>query len=158
MPESLGASWINPEESPRATNLNELLSFTNAQLDKYKNAGFSRIGFISGRLRDGEHKQEDERIMNEYASAVENKYGFPVVCSTKIFTTDVWDNLAESRIPKSDRPSLFWDFFTGVIKSGHITDVFMIPGWNEAVGSKKEKEAAIDMNLTIREPASLEQI
>lgn len=64
-----------------------------------------------------------------------------------IFTTDVYERLAEFKLPKPEIDFVFIEFWRGILQSGNISDLSFTPRWRKSLGSRDEHDIAIEQRL-----------
>ncbi len=113
-------------------------------LSKIKRNNAERLGFVSGIISsDGErHIPANMEALNLYTEFYRDYTPFPVFSASDIFHP--W-TVGKFNLTKPEW-STFW---TNILKSGNITDVFMTPRWNFSFGSIEEQKTAKELKLKL---------
>lgn len=106
-----------------------------------------QLGYVAGIVTsDGPAKiNENVRRLEAYTEQIRSEEGYPVFSSTDVFSEPLF-----VRINARELPNQAWlDFWRDVFGSGHVTDIFMTPRWEQSTGARDEYETAKRLNLTI---------
>lgn len=125
--------------------VNNLLS------DIRKKSTGKRLGYVAGIITsDGkEHMQRNIDILANHTERIKEKYGFPIFSAVDIFGNGVYQRLDDFNQEELLREKLFLEFWRKILSSGHITDIFMTPRWNESKGAIDEHKTAKKLGLKI---------
>lgn len=105
-----------------------------------------QIGYVAGIVTSDGTDKIDYHIkrLEKFTEEVRKKVSFPVFSSTEVFgDTKLWQKFEHE-------PYQSWlDFWKKVLGSGHVTDLFLTPGWERSIGAKDEYETAKTRRLQI---------
>ena len=87
------------------------------------------------------------QLLAKNGSSLSEQFGFLVFSSTEIFTSGIWESLPETVLPSQERSHIMKELFRGILRGG-VTDVFMMPGWEESEGAVDEYNTAQELGLT----------
>lgn len=106
-----------------------------------------RIGYVSGVITSDGPAQIEANLakLARYTDRLRTMHNFPIFSATDIFTDDLYDRIKAASILTKDW-LLFW---RGVLSSGHVTDIFMTPGWERSHGAMDEHTVARELGLKI---------
>ena len=116
-----------------------------------KKNGISKIGYVAGIITsDGpKHFEINRKRLADYARALRKIHKFPVFSSVDVFSKEVYTRLAEMVFSFEKREVKFRLFWREILKSGHVTDIFMTPRWDKSKGATDEHKTAKKIGLTI---------
>lgn len=118
-----------------------------------KSAGkYDKIGYVAGIVSsDGDHKiQENREKLEKYTRKLRSQLGYPVFSSVDVFGDNgVWNQLEEVEFDRELREEHFRKFWRDILKSGHVTDIFMTPRWRNSTGARDEHRTAKEMKIKI---------
>jgi hypothetical protein len=158
MAELLGVPRVNyPEILGNSQNFPDIQRSILDRFALFREEGITRIGFVSGPLRK-ESMREDARLMSGYAGVLEGGNNFPMVCSAGIFFDELWVRIPEPKLPSEEKKKKFLELFQGILKSGYITDIYMMPDWKHAAGAVDEHDTAEAQGIAVHYLGSLEDI
>lgn len=123
-----------------------------AYLEKLRNIKKrERIGFVSGIVfSDGEeYVKRNIKILHDRTDKVRKKHNFSIFSAYDVLYNGLFWKLPESKLPFEKRRPIFFGFWKRVMECGHITDMFMSPGWEKSVGAVKEHESAKKMGMRV---------
>lgn len=131
-------------------NFQELAATTVEWIQEKKKGGAERIGFVSGIVasQGPEHVKENMKKLLDETTRLGAEHGFPVFSSTEIFTSGVWEKLPEVKLPKAERSPHMHKLFRDILAGG-VTDLFMMPDWEQSGGAIDENKAAKELGLQI---------
>ena len=138
------------ERFANVRNFQELSSATVEWMQEKKKGGVERIGFVSGMVASqGPQNVKDnmQRLLDE-STLLTKELNFPVFSSTEIFTSGVWERLPETQLPKAERSPHMHQLFRDILAGG-VTDIFMMPDWQQSGGATDENNAAKELGLKI---------
>lgn len=110
-----------------------------------------RIGYVAGIITsDGEENMQKniDRLLT-LTEKLREKVSFPVFSSVDIFGEGMYGQIEDFHFERVQRERAFIKFWRILLKSGHITDVFMTPRWKESKGAKDEHRTALKQGITI---------
>lgn len=128
-----------------AENLAQLEEYLVAFLESIKlEHGFAKIGYVAGCVSSDGEERIDHNLqkLSQYTRQLEEEHGFPMFCVADIFTPELYEQLEEMSWSAEIREEHMRTCFCNVLESGHITDIFMTPGWKGSTGSKMEHSTA----------------
>ena len=110
-----------------------------------------RIGVVSGIISsDGdENIERNTRRLEQFTKAVSGKFGIPVFSTADVFGNGMYDKVEEFQFERELREQHFRNFWKMVFETGHITDIFMTPGWERSIGAYDEHEIAKEKGMII---------
>jgi len=110
-----------------------------------------KIGVVSGIVSsDGDHKIEENVVrLAKFTEAIGKQNGFPVFSTAEVFGDGIYDKVEEFQFERELREEHFRRFWRILFESGHITDIFMTPGWERSVGANDEHEIAKKLGMKI---------
>lgn len=110
-----------------------------------------RIGIVSGIVSsDGdENIEKNVRRLDKFTVAVRKKIGIPTFSTADVFGKEMYNKIEEFRIEKELREQRFRRFWEIVLQSGHITDIFMTPGWERSTGATEEHKIAKKLGIKV---------
>jgi len=120
-------------------------------IDTNKNNPSKKIGYVAGIISsDGdEHVLKNQKRLEQIAEKLKKKTGFPVFSSVDLFGDGKYDQIDDYHVKRPLREKGFIQFWESLLKSGHITDIYMTPRWKESKGAKAEHAVAKQNGLTI---------
>lgn len=103
-----------------------------------------RLGFVAGIITsDGdENMSRNIERLKQYAEEIRGRYDFPIFSSVDVFGNGIYNQVEESKFERELREHHFVQFWTMILETGHITDIFMTPRWDKSRGAKIEHEVA----------------
>lgn len=128
-------------------NYKEIQSTLIRKFTQITQAGINKIGFVSGPIRKEPFSDTDRKKMRETVDNLKEEEGYLVFASTDIFDA-VWNDLEETKLSDEERKPKMDELFEGLIRNG-ITDIYMMPGWEDARGCEAEHKAAIEAGISI---------
>lgn len=135
-----------------ASSLEEVENAFLAFIEKVKiETGSDRIGYVAGTIySDGEeHIARNIARLAGYTEQLSNRHNFPIFCAGDIFGFGLFERLAEMKLAVQEREAKFISFWRNVIGSGHISDLFMAPGWEKSVGATDEHCTALEAGIAL---------
>lgn len=110
-----------------------------------------RVGYVAGIVTsDGEdHMQRNIDRLAALTEKLRIKVSFPIFSSVDIFGDGIYDQIEDFHLERTLREKAFVDFWRNILRSGHITDVYMTPRWDESRGARDEHETAKQMGIRI---------
>ena len=111
----------------------------------------SKIGYVAGIVTsDGEENMmRNIKRLDELTEKLRKKSNFPVFSSVDIFGGGIYDKIEDFHLEKPLREKAFINFWRILLKSGHITDIYMTPRWNKSKGAKDEHKTAKEVEIVI---------
>lgn len=108
---------------------------------------YPRIGYVSGVVTsDGPHRVLDNREeLIRLAGVLQEMHHFPIFTLQDAFTSDTLRRLKEA----GHTSRHYTDLATQVLQSGHITDVFFAPRWEDSFTARVEHDVAGRFRLRI---------
>lgn len=106
-----------------------------------------RIGYVSGIVTsDGAGKVEENlQRLKDFARKMRERFGFPIFSPSDVFPKDILGRIQENGATNND----FVEFWRALLNSGHITDIFMTPRWQESHGATDEHQIAQEKGLKV---------
>ncbi|MEK7558669.1 MAG: DUF4406 domain-containing protein [Patescibacteria group bacterium] len=110
-----------------------------------------RIGFVAGIISsDGDENMPNNiEKLRQYTEKLRKKYNFPIFSSVDVFSNGLYDQMEEVEFERELREHHFVQFWKMILKSGHITDIFMTPRWEMSRGAKVEYITAKKLKIKI---------
>lgn len=111
----------------------------------------NRIGYVAGIINsDGpEYYRANRKRLTDYVKKLGEIHKFPMFCAVNVLSSEVYEKLAEWKLPFSEREVKARSFWRKILKSGHVTDVFMTPRFEKSEGALDEHKTAKKIGLTI---------
>jgi hypothetical protein len=111
----------------------------------------NRIGFVSGSLfSDGpKFVERNMRRLEEYTNQLRAAHQFPIFSAIEVFYSGLSNQLEEYKGSMEARRPRLITFWKNVLSFGHITDIFMTPGWERSEGAQDEHLNAQKSGVTI---------
>ena len=108
---------------------------------------YPQIGYVSGVLTsDGPYRVLDNREeLIRLAGVLQEMHHFPIFTLQDAFTPETLRRLKEA----GHTSRHYTDLATQVLQSGHITDVFFAPRWEDSSAARMERDAAERFGLRI---------
>ena len=116
-----------------------------------KKNGISKIGYVAGIINsDGpKYFEINKKRLVSYVGKLRKIHKFPMFCAIDVFPIEVYSRLIEWTLPFHKREAKIRFFWREILKSGHVTDIFMIPRWDKSKGATDEHETAKQIGLKI---------
>ncbi|MEK6839928.1 MAG: hypothetical protein AABX72_03230, partial [Nanoarchaeota archaeon] len=95
---------------------------------------YEKIGYVAGIITsDGPGKIEvNRKRLIKYTDILEGLYDFPLFSAVDIFSDEVYERTEEKMLDADIRDKRFAKYRGRDIRSGHVTDIFMTPGWQRS--------------------------
>lgn len=128
----------------KATNLPEVRDKLLAVLAQQNG---SRIGYVAGIITsDGpEHIEKNLQKLEKCTQRIKQRESIVVFSAVDVFDEELFIRLKASTLPQDS----WWIFWREVLGSGHITDIYMTPRWQESTGARDEHETATKVGIAI---------
>ena len=116
-----------------------------------KNGKTTKVGYVAGVMySEGlEFAQTNLKKLSSHAEKLRKTLDFPMFTAVDVFPPEVYKNLEEWELPFDRREAKVRDFWRQILKSGHITDIFMTPRWDKSKGATDEHKTAKEIGLRI---------
>jgi len=120
-------------------------------LAKVKADTHEYLGFVSGIVSsDGdEYVERNIRRLAAYTERIRSEQPFRIFSATDVFSPELFARLTEMKLDREEREAHFFDFWSAVLHSGHVTHVFFTPRWEQSAGASDEHKTAKQLGLTI---------
>jgi len=108
---------------------------------------FGQVGYVSGPINSKENKKINENLqsLKKMAEKLSLRFDYPIYSAPDFISSNLYWRINGSIIMSKD-----WESFWGdLLRSGNITDVFMMPRWKTSQGAKKEYRVAIQKRIHI---------
>lgn len=127
--------------------MDEVYREVESILRRVRRGGADRLGYVAGIINsDGpEHAERNFRNLEFYTKILQGRTSFPIFSATEIFHAELLQRL-RAREHIGDEFIKFW---RSVLSSGHVTDVFFTPRWDESAGALDEHEIAKITGLSV---------
>lgn len=111
----------------------------------------TKIGYVAGIMysEGPQFAQTNLRKLESHAKKLRKLHDFPMFTATDVFPPEIYSNLEEWKLSFEEREEKVRFFWREILKSGHITDVFMTPRWDKSKGATDEHETAKRIGLKI---------
>lgn len=125
-----------------------------------KKNNIEKIGYVAGIITsDGrEYFAANRKRLADYVKKLREIHKFPMFSAVDVFSSEVYERLGEWKLPFREREIKARYFWRKILKSGHITDIFMTPRWEKSKGASNEHETAKKIGLRIHYLKEAEQI
>ncbi|MBI2613444.1 MAG: hypothetical protein HYW62_01605 [Candidatus Levybacteria bacterium] len=119
--------------------------------DTKKKNSIEKIGYVAGIITSGgpEYFKANRRRLADYVGKLRKIHNFPMFSAIDVFTSEVYERLEEWKLPFSEREVKARSFWRKILKSGHVTDIFMTPRFKKSKGASDEHKTAKEIGLTI---------
>lgn len=106
-----------------------------------------RVGYVAGIITsDGaQHIDRNLRLLSNHTQTLDAQHNFPIISAPLIFDKFLIARLEGQGAKNED----FMHFWRSILASGHITDIFFTPRWQESAGAQDEFETAKRLGLRI---------
>ncbi len=120
-------------------------------LELKKEKSKQKIGYVAGIVTsDGEENmQRNIERLEKLTEKLREKLNFPIFSSVDIFGGGIYDKIEDFHLERPLREKAFIKFWRVLLKSGHITDIYMTPRWDESKGAKDEHKTAKETGIEI---------
>ena len=121
------------------------------KLFKVTKNGNAKIGYVAGVMySEGPEfaKTNLDRLIS-HAEKLRKLHGFPMFTAVDVFPHEVYNNLEEWKLSFEEREEKVRQFWREILKSGHVTDIFMTPRWEKSKGALDEHKTARQLGLKI---------
>lgn len=116
-----------------------------------KQKSILKIGYVAGIINtDGsEYIEINRKKLANHTKQLRTLHGFPIFSAIDVFSTEVYNRLLEQELSFEEREKIFRGFWREILKSGHVTDIFMTPRWEKSKGATDEHKIARKVGLTV---------
>lgn len=148
LPKELEKSLKKLTQTGRELSLKQLRDVAaRSILEVQTQVSAAKLGYVSGVIsgQGDENIQRNIRELGEWTKHLRTVNDFPLFAPPDIFTSDVYKNLKEMKLPRDDREIEFDAFWKWLILNAGlngVTDIFMTPGWENGRGTHKELAVA----------------
>jgi len=106
-----------------------------------------RAGYVAGLISSNglEEIPKNLESLLHHTEALRGQKEFPVFSAPEVYVKNRLDQLIESGYKQND----FINSWREILKSGHVTDIFMTPGWENSFGASDEHETAKELGIRI---------
>ncbi|MFA5933047.1 MAG: hypothetical protein WCV81_02125 [Microgenomates group bacterium] len=134
-----------------STNLDQTFTNLSQVLEEVRMSKSPRIGYVAGIITsDGsELIEKNIEILRLYTNLIRVQSGIPTFCASDVFGHGLYERLEEMKLSYSEREPKFVNFWRKVLTSGHVTDIFMTPGWTRSNGARDEHSLSKEINLRL---------
>ena len=129
---------------------------------KQAGVGIIRIGYVAGIITSEgpEYFEANRKRLADYVKKLRKIHKFPMFSAVDIFTSEVYERLEEWKLPFVEREVKARSFWRKILKSGHVTDVFMTPcpvGINqkEQLTNTKQPRKSASKSITLKRKPEL---
>lgn len=130
-------------ETRFSESFDELLGNVVSILEEAKEK-YGSVGYVAGIITsDGpDFYERNKKILSEKTRTISAETDYPVFCANDIFSNYMVDKLGH-------RNEDYIDFWTRLLKSGVVTDIFMTERWDESTGATEEHKTAKEIGINI---------
>lgn len=96
-----------------------------------------------------EYFEINRKRLADYVKKLRKIHKFPIFSAVDVFSSEVYERLKEWRLPFNEREVKVRSFWRKILKSGHVTDVFMTPRFEKSKGAQDEHKTAKEFGLKI---------
>lgn len=116
-----------------------------------KNGKILQIGYVAGIINsDGpKHFEINRKKLANHARKLRRIHNFPMFTAVDVFPAEIYKNLEEWKLSFEKREAKVRNFWREILKSGHVTDIFMTPRFEKSKGATNEHKIAKEIGLTI---------
>lgn len=120
-------------------------------LERVKADRHEYLGFVSGIISSDGDEQIERNIhrLAAFTEQIRREQPFPIFSATDVFSPELFERLTEMRLGRPEREAHFFDFWSAILHSGHVTHVFFTPRWEQSAGSSDEHKTALQLGLTV---------
>lgn len=110
-----------------------------------------RIGIVSGIITSegDEFMERNIKRLHLYTAHLSQQHDFPLFSSVDVFGNGLYTQIKEFSLERELREKHFVDFWRGVFRSGHLTNVFMTPRWEISSGARDEHAISVEEQIAI---------
>lgn len=96
---------------------------------RQQEGGITRIGYVAGIINsDGQKYFEiNRKKLVNHAKKLRRIHKFSIFSAVDVFSSEVYERLEEWKLPFNEREAKVRAFWRKILKSGHITDIFLTP-------------------------------
>lgn len=116
-----------------------------------KNGAETKIGYVAGIINsDGpKYFQRNRKRLVNHAAKLRKQHKFPMFTAVDVFPEKIYKNLEEWKLSFEKREAKVRNFWRKILKSGHVTDIFMTPRFEKSKGATDEHKTAKKVGLKI---------
>lgn len=117
----------------------------------FKSSKNEKIGYVAGVIYSEGPKfaESNWKRLISHAERLRKIHKFPLFSATDVFPPEIYSNLEEWELSFEERETKVRDFWREILKTGHVTDVFMTPRWEKSKGATDEHKTAKQIGLRI---------
>lgn len=106
-----------------------------------------RIGYVAGIITsDGPDRiEENIQRLEEHTQRIREKENILIFSAVDVFDEELFARLKAHTLPSDS----WWIFWREVLGSGHVTDIYMTPRWQESTGARDEHKTAVRLGIAI---------
>lgn len=116
-----------------------------------KNSTETKIGYVAGIINsDGpEYLQRNRKRLVDHARKLRKIHKIPMFTAVDVFPEEIYKNLEEWKLSFEKREAKVRNFWRKILKSGHVTDIFMTPRFEKSKGATDEHRTAKKTSIRI---------
>lgn len=109
-----------------------------------RETGSERAGYVAGIISSNGDSSIEDNIarLSAHTEELKSQYLFPLFSASDVFGNGLYESLIEMRLERTEREERLVNFWRNILKSGHISDLFMTPGWKMSKGATDEHDIA----------------
>ena len=136
---------------PTLKNAKNLIHVREELIRLFKEARTTKIGYVAGVIYSEGPEFADNNLkkLSFYAEQLRALHDFPMFTAVDVFPHEVYNNLEEWKLSFEEREVKVRQFWREILKSGHVTDIFMTPRWEKSKGALDEHKTARQLGLEI---------
>lgn len=140
---------------PVLKNAKTLLHVKKEMVKLFENTkekkNISKIGYVAGIIgSDGpKYFEINRKRLANYVEKLRRIHKFPIFSAVDIFSDNIYAQLEEMALPFAEKEEKMRSFWRKILKSGHVTDIFMTPRWDKSKGATDEHKTAVRIGLTV---------
>lgn len=96
-----------------------------------------------------EYSEINREKLANHVEKLRKIHKFPMFTAIDVFPLEIYNNLEEWKLSFEEREEKVRNFWREILKSGHVTDIFMTPRWEKSKGASDEHETAKKIGLKI---------
>lgn len=118
---------------------------------KQTGGGIIRIGYAAGIINSEgpEYFEINRKKLATHVEKLRRSYRFPMFSAVDVFSDNIYAHLKEMALSFEEREVKMRFFWREILKSGHVTDIFMTPRWDKSKGASDEHKTAKQIGLKI---------
>lgn len=116
-----------------------------------KKKDICKIGYVAGIISsDGpKYFEINRKRLANYVKKLRRIHKFPMFSAVDVFSDNIYAQLEEMALSFAEREEKMRSFWGKILRSGHVTDIFMTPRWDKSKGATDEHRIAKRIGIAI---------